>query len=83
MTEVAEEQQPLIITTDNSTSGVNYDSINYSAINDNGEVPNEDVIDNEEGCTTPQASFNMINLLGKYYFLYIMILKLYILFIKN
>jgi vesicular inhibitory amino acid transporter len=64
MTEVAEEQQPLIITTDNSTSGVNYDSINYSAINDNGEVPNEDVIDNEEGCTTPQASFNMINLLA-------------------
>jgi len=60
----AEEQQPLIEGEDNNSSsiGINYDSINYSLINE-GDV-SIDEIDNEEGCTAPQASFNMINLLA-------------------
>jgi len=60
-----EEQQPLIASSpDNTTIGINYDSINYSAIDEAGGLVADDEIDNEEGCSPSQASFNMINLLA-------------------
>jgi vesicular inhibitory amino acid transporter len=60
-----EDQQPLIENNenDNTTIGINYDSINYSMINE-GDVSISNEIENPEGCTAPQASFNMINLLA-------------------
>jgi len=74
-----EEQQPLIENNenDNTTIGINYDSINYSMINE-GDVSISNEIENPEGCTAPQASFNMINLLGKLIFLFLQIIKKYI-----
>eukprot|EP00833_Pecoramyces_ruminatium_P001847 jgi/Orpsp1_1/1175879/evm.model.c7180000055569.1 len=62
----AEEQKPLITNSgseNETTIGINYDSINYSTIHE-GDISIENGIDNPEGCTTPQASFNMINLLA-------------------
>jgi len=62
-----EEKQPLIGNSEkeNTTITINYESINNSIENGN-EITIENGIDNPEGCTTPQASFNMINLLGKW-----------------
>jgi len=60
-----EEKQPLITnSTDNTAIGINYDSINSANSDANGSIENNE-IDNEEGCTPPQASFNLINLVGK------------------
>jgi len=57
-----EEKQPLITnSTDNTAIGINYDSINSANSDANGSIENNE-IDNEEGCTPPQASFNLINL---------------------
>ncbi|KAG4106640.1 hypothetical protein H8356DRAFT_1025133 [Neocallimastix lanati (nom. inval.)] len=60
-----EEKQPLIGNSEkeNTTITINYESINNSIENGN-EITIENGIDNPEGCTTPQASFNMINLLA-------------------
>jgi len=62
MAEKPEEQQPLIVTNDNN-NGLNYDSISYSFINET-DISFEDNIENEDGCSASQASFNMINLLA-------------------
>jgi len=60
----AEEQKPLIASSDNDTTtiGINYD-VNYATINED-DISIENRVINEEGCTTPQASFHMINLLA-------------------
>ncbi len=60
-----EEKQPLIAnSTDNTSIGINYDSINSTNNEANDSITNNE-IDNEEGCTPPQASFNLVNLVGK------------------
>lgn len=56
-----DEQQPLISNSDNNTTI----EINYNSINVNGLIrENDNGIDNEDGCSLPQASFNLINLLA-------------------
>ncbi|ORX76244.1 hypothetical protein BCR32DRAFT_224420 [Anaeromyces robustus] len=62
------EEQPLIANSfnDKTSNGVNYDSISYSAIDGVGDISviDSEEIENEDGCTASQASFNMINLLA-------------------
>jgi len=64
------EQQPLLNKSSSTDSCkvdiTNYDSIAYSALNNVEDVNVVNIEEIEDGCTPFQASFNTINLLGKY-----------------